>query len=86
MSSTTEVEKDLDAIIEEAEATMRREIDRQEIKSAQRADELAADLAGQVCAEHGYDEDSDEAEAIRAALCQIAGEEFPGDWKDYPKR
>lgn len=86
MSSTTEVKKDLDEIIEEAEARMRREIDQREVESAKVADELAADIAADVRAENDFEDDSDEAEAVITALCKIAGDEFPGNWEDYPKR
>lgn len=76
---------DLDAIIEIAEARLREEIDRRGINSARRADELAAQSAGELRVVHGFAEDSEEAEAITAALCRVAGDEFPGEWEDYPK-
>jgi hypothetical protein len=81
---TSPVEKDLDAIITGAEARMRREIDARGVKTARDADELAADIAGEVGVKHGFADDSDEADAIISALCKIAGVEFPGGWEDYP--
>lgn len=56
-------------------------IDSGAIKNAKEADEAAAELAG----ESGLDIESDEYAELLAELCEVAGQEFPGDWSDYPK-
>jgi hypothetical protein len=60
-------------------ARLRAEIRAGTITTAQAADERAAELSG----EAGYDLESDDHDAVTAALCQEAGRAFPGDWEDY---
>jgi hypothetical protein len=54
----------------------RGEIDSLAISGPQQADERAAALAG----ESGFDFDAPEFDHILAALCDVAGKAFPGDW------
>lgn len=78
MTTTT---KTIDEIVEQAETEFRRMIDAGQIQNARRADEHAAELAGDIASTHGIeDHDSEDYEEILTALLKIAGEEFPGDW------
>lgn len=83
MAAKTET-KPLDEIIREAEEQFRAEIDKERVKDARRADERAAEIAGEYSETHNFSMESEEHEALVTALCKIAGEEFPGDWEDYP--
>lgn len=54
------------------------------VDSAQRADELAVEIATYWAEAAGYQNGSDEYDHIVSALSNRAGELFPGDWEDYP--
>ena len=57
------------------------QIDAGQITSAKQADEAVCELLG----ESGLNIESGEYSDLSAALCDVAGKEFPGDWEDYPK-
>ena len=54
------------------------------VDNAQRADELAVEIATYWAEAAGYQNGSDEYDHIVSALSNRAGELFPGDWEDYP--
>ncbi|HEY0173343.1 MAG TPA: hypothetical protein VGB98_20200 [Pyrinomonadaceae bacterium] len=81
---STPATPNLDDIIECARQDFFTRVDGQNIKTAKRADELAADLAGKHAEQYGFEEESEEREAILTALFTAAGETFPGGWEDYP--
>jgi hypothetical protein len=74
--------KTLSAAIKLCLAEMDGKIGKGLITTAKEADELAAELTG----EHFPDPDSDGHEALLAILCRHAGEAFPGNWEDYPRK
>jgi hypothetical protein len=60
---------------------LQRRIDAGEVKNAKQADEAAAELVG----DSGFGLNTAEYDDLLAKLCEVAGQEFPGDWADYPK-
>lgn len=75
MAGASISEEDLIAVATEE---MRARIDDGRITTARDADQAAADVA----AEFVGNSDSDDYIAVCAALCDIAGQEFPGEWDE----
>jgi hypothetical protein len=63
--------------IQDAIDRLQKRIDSGEITTARKADEAAAEIAG--------DHPEKDQEEILQALFEVAGKEFPGDWEDYQK-
>lgn len=71
----------LTVVTEKLLLKLQSKIDSGEIKNAKQADEAVAELLG----DSGLDISSDEYDELSSELCEVAGQEFPGDWSDYPK-
>lgn len=83
----SQIEKDaeakLDSTIEKAVRAFDIQLDRRGVNNAERADELAAEIGGEIAVRAGYPMGSDEYTAVVSAVTDRAGEMFPGDYDDY---
>lgn len=55
------------------------------VTTARRADELAAEIGGEVAESYGFHNGSDEYDELVSLANNIASEAFPGNWEDYPR-
>lgn len=70
----------LDKAIRKAEKMYLAKINSGMIHGPKSADEMAAEVAGDVAADFGFGFDSYELEAILSAVSIIASDKYPGDW------
>lgn len=73
----------LDATIDDAYVAFEAELQRKGVRTARKADEIAAEVGAAVAEKAGYPNGSEEFDWIVSAVNNAAGRLFPGNWEDY---
>jgi hypothetical protein len=78
--------KQLPSPYEEAEKVVADKMGRalERASSARQADEMAADIVGEVSGDFGFSVDGDEFDGLLTVATNMASQAFPGNWEDYP--